>query len=380
MTLEESKEPNKGQGVPRDTRDQNCLQAVACCLQQCFSELDWSGMAEELEQRQYFEAGVIEQVEILAQWLIQRLHGSGSVDSISQKLLDLNMDKMDEILTCMIPLWHPDLLPKQIAQLLVTGTRPGTGARELSQMKIHLLTNQHGFNTIWPLIGQWVHSENEYQRRLVAEALRPRGVWMAHITELRKDPTPLKKVLEPLLDDPADYVRKAVANNLNDISKDHPDLVLDWCAVWQQAPLSKQRQWILSRGLRTLTKQGHPRALELQGFSPASQFDIQWVGSWLERLQINQYIQAQFRLTNQSGSVSSVLLMMHLQEPSKGSKPRLSQYQIWKGTLNSDQTSTIEKRIHFIHRNSRPKLPGEYVARFYLNGSEVEVKSFVYEG
>jgi 3-methyladenine DNA glycosylase AlkC len=69
-------------------------------------------------------------------------------------------------------------------------------------------------------------------RRLVSEATRPRLPWAAQLRRLMADPTPNIELLEGLVDDPSDYVRRSVGNHLNDISKDHPALAVDLARRW----------------------------------------------------------------------------------------------------------------------------------------------------
>ena len=85
------------------------------------------------------------------------------------------------------------------------------------------------------VIGSWVTDHNVHVRRLVSEGTRPRLPWGMRLHALVEDPTPLLPILEKLRADPAEYVRRSVANNLNDISKDHPDLVARIAADWMEA-------------------------------------------------------------------------------------------------------------------------------------------------
>jgi 3-methyladenine DNA glycosylase AlkC len=73
-------------------------------------------------------------------------------------------------------------------------------------------------------------------RRWCSEGTRPRLPWGKRLDALVADPSPLWPILEALKDDPSPYVRKSVANSLNDIGKDHPDLLLDRCGRWQKTP------------------------------------------------------------------------------------------------------------------------------------------------
>ena len=73
---------------------------------------------------------------------------------------------------------------------------------------------------------EWAGDSNVHVRRLVSEGSRPRLPWAPRLRAFQSDPQPVIELLELLKDDPEEYVRRSVANNLNDISKDHPDLVV----------------------------------------------------------------------------------------------------------------------------------------------------------
>jgi 3-methyladenine DNA glycosylase AlkC len=109
----------------------------------------------------------------------------------------------------------------------------------------------------------WSRDPDEQVRRLASEGCRPRLPWSFRIDALVADPTPVVPILENLRADPSLYVRKSVANHLNDITKDHPDWVLDRLESW---PLKDPHtRWIAKRALRTLIKKGDRRALAVIG-------------------------------------------------------------------------------------------------------------------
>ena len=109
----------------------------------------------------------------------------------------------------------------------------------------------------------WTASDDEHVRRLASEGARPRLPWAARVPALKAEPTRAATILETLKADPAIYVRKSVANHLNDIAKDRPDWLLDRLADWPQD--DPHTAWIIRHALRTLIKQGEPRALALIG-------------------------------------------------------------------------------------------------------------------
>ena len=109
----------------------------------------------------------------------------------------------------------------------------------------------------------WTRDANEHVRRLASEGCRPRLPWAARVPAIKADPTLGAPILEALKNDPAVYVRKSVANHLNDIAKDRPDWLLDRLATWPQDTAATK--WIVRHALRTLIKAGDARALALIG-------------------------------------------------------------------------------------------------------------------
>lgn len=112
----------------------------------------------------------------------------------------------------------------------------------------------------------WSKSDNTDVRRLASEGMRPRLPWGIRLKQYVVDPAPVMEILQNLIFDKTEYVQKSVANNLNDISKDHPQLVIDFAKeYWGQ---QTSTDWVLTRGLRTLFKQGEPAVLKLLGYDP----------------------------------------------------------------------------------------------------------------
>ena len=116
----------------------------------------------------------------------------------------------------------------------------------------------------WDTLALWAQDPSLHVRRLVSEGSRPRLPWGLQLKSLMADPSPTLPLLRALQDDPSDYVRRSVANHLDDIAKDHPRLVADW--VEEHLPgASKGRQALLKHASRTLVKQGDARILKAWG-------------------------------------------------------------------------------------------------------------------
>ncbi|MFE4657017.1 DNA alkylation repair protein [Streptomyces hydrogenans] len=114
-------------------------------------------------------------------------------------------------------------------------------------------------------VADWALSPSHNVRRLASEGVRPRLPWARTLTRFVEDPRPVLALLEPLRADPSPYVRTSVGNNLNDISKDSPDLALATATRWLEESPTPETAWIVRHGLRTLVKKGDQQALALLG-------------------------------------------------------------------------------------------------------------------
>ncbi|WP_010273185.1 DNA alkylation repair protein [Paenibacillus senegalensis] len=162
--------------------------------------------------------------------------------------------------------------------------RYGLDHFELSMHAIYEITKRHTseyairpYLTAYPQqslnkLQQWAKDDNSHVRRLVSEGTRPRLPWAKRMPVILGDPNIHLSLLDVLLDDSSFYVRKSVANHLNDLSKDYPDITLDWLAARirpNENPADstktgtgkeKNSLWVARHALRTLIKSGDPGA------------------------------------------------------------------------------------------------------------------------
>lgn len=135
--------------------------------------------------------------------------------------------------------------------------------RHTAEWSIRPFIEQHGELT-FATLRAWTTDPSPHVRRLVSEGSRPRLPWGMQLKALIEDPSPTLPLLRALLDDPSEYVRRSVANHLNDIAKDHPTVVAEW--VQEHLPdASPQRLALLRHACRTLIKQGDARILKAWG-------------------------------------------------------------------------------------------------------------------
>ncbi|RWZ51586.1 DNA alkylation repair protein [Labedella phragmitis] len=115
----------------------------------------------------------------------------------------------------------------------------------------------------------WATSADEHVRRLASEGTRPYLPWAVRVPALLPRSRDLVPVLDRLRDDESEYVRRSVANHLNDVSRHDPDLVVEVARRWSaDVDAPRTRAWVVRHALRSLVKKGDPGALEVLGFRP----------------------------------------------------------------------------------------------------------------
>ena len=125
------------------------------------------------------------------------------------------------------------------------------GVREVIWMALRPEMSEHLDFSI-AFLSDWAESENENIRRFSIEALRPRGVWCAHIEALKEKPELYLPILDKLKSDTAKYVQDSVGNWLNDASKTRPDFVTALCERWQNESPTKETKYIVKKALRSI--------------------------------------------------------------------------------------------------------------------------------
>ena len=216
---------------------------------------------------------------------------------------------------------------------------------------------------------EWSLHDNHHVRRLSSEGCRPRLPWAMALPEFKKDPSLIIPILENLKDDKSDYVRKSVANNLNDISKDHSELVLSIGKKWLGK--SKHRDRIIKHGLRTLLKAGNTEALLLFGFANPEHIDVEIIEVSPEQLSIGEEITFKFNVINKSGKVEKLRLEYRVFYIKKNSKASPKIFQISEKEFIPGET-TMQKKHSFRERSTRKHYIGVHKVEIIVNG---EVKS-----
>lgn len=213
----------------------------------------------------------------------------------------------------------------------------------------------------------WCLDPNPHVRRLASEGIRPRLPWGKQLPQYIADPTPVISLLENLKDDPSDYVRRSVANNLNDISKNHPELVIDTCHRWKSEKVAA-RQWIIRHATRTLVKRGHPEVFPLLGFTRSPKLEITPPALSSHHLHLGDTLTFTTRITSTSAKKQHIVIDYAVHYMKANGKPAPKVFK-WKNLrLKPGQSVTLEKPHPFKPITTRRHHPGTHKIQILVNG------------
>lgn len=212
----------------------------------------------------------------------------------------------------------------------------------------------------------WSHDPDPLVRRLASEGYRPRLPWGMGIPSLKKDPGPIIPVLANLRDDPSEDVRRSVANNLNDISKDHPDVVVQLLNEW--ANDSAEMQSLTKHALRTLLKKGDAGALELLGFPAEPAVHVIVLGVDPASVSVGGSVGFEVQLGSSSREVQQLMIdYAVIYQTSSGAPSR----KVFKGSvvqLKPAETVSIKRKVSLAQRTTRRIFPGPHEVEVQVNG------------
>lgn len=213
-------------------------------------------------------------------------------------------------------------------------------------------------------------------RRFASEGIRPRLPWARRLPEFVADPTPVLEVLEHLRSDPSKYVRTSVANNLNDIAREHPEPVLDLAERWTRDSPTPETAWTVRHALRTLVKEGDQRALALLGATGGEHVLAHGLSLSPQALDLGRVLSVRVELENSDTRPHTVVVdyaVHHLR--ADGSRGR----KVFKWTtveLCAGERRALEKKHPVRPLSTRTYHPGEHPVEVQVNGLVKASSSF----
>lgn len=217
----------------------------------------------------------------------------------------------------------------------------------------------------------WAQDPSVHVRRLVSEGTRPRLPWAPRLKDYQRDPAPVVALLELLKDDPERYVQRSVANNLNDIAKDHPDVTLAVCKRWLRGA-SANRRWIVEHALRGLVKQGHPHALELLGVGAEPAVDVK-AKAVPKRARIGEKAAFSCELVSTSATPQplQVDFRVFFVKANGATQPKV--FKLKRILLDGGARIPLRASISFQVHTTRKPHPGKHRVELSINGKAFEL-------
>jgi 3-methyladenine DNA glycosylase AlkC len=213
---------------------------------------------------------------------------------------------------------------------------------------------------------RWTSHESEHVRRLASEGCRPRLPWAMALPRFKRDPSPVLPVLEALKADPSDYVRRSVANNLNDIAKDHPEVILAIARRWLGT--SRPTDALVKHACRTLLKRGDRRALELFGYRPSTAVKITGLSLSAASLRIGENLQFQFTMVHGARQPLALRLEYAVDFVKASGRTTRKVFKIAESSFAPGTPRLFERKHPFRDFTTRKHHPGEHRLSVLVNG------------
>jgi 3-methyladenine DNA glycosylase AlkC len=208
------------------------------------------------------------------------------------------------------------------------------------------------------LMMEWTKSDNHHARRLASEGCRPRLPWEMALRDFKKNPATVLLILEALKDDESEYVRRSVANNLNDISKDHSDLVLEIGERWFGVNLNRNK--LVKYALRTLLKKGNTTAIKLFGFIYNKTISVTHLKISPIKIEIGSESFFSFKLEHSAGKPIKLRIEYAVYYMKSNGAQSRKIFQLTENTFETNEIHEFEKKQHFKNLTTRKHYVGTH--------------------
>lgn len=225
---------------------------------------------------------------------------------------------------------------------------------------------------------QWAQSDNVHVRRLASEGCRPRLPWGESLPLFKQNPTPVVAILEQLKDDPELYVRRSVANNLNDIAKDHPQLVIETAKKWQGQ--SEAVDWVIRHGCRTLLRKNFMAVQTLFGYAVDSAQNplvlAATIKTTVTTVVIGDKLAFQYQIRFRPEAQLLVRIEYAVDYVKANGQQSRKLFKLAEKEIDGSQGLRGVRQINFKDLTTRKHYPGQHNVALIVNGQEVAKTAF----
>ncbi|MDH4471075.1 MAG: DNA alkylation repair protein [Fluviicola sp.] len=302
---------------------------------------------------------------------------------VLQKHLPADYEKALEIMFAAVPtlktgyttLVFPDFVSQfglKHQQLSLEALKYFTGFGS-SEFAIRVFLKKDFENTLKTMV-EWAGDENHHVRRLASEGSRPRLPWSFKLPQVIENPKITQPILEQLKADPELYVRKSVANHLNDFSKDNPDYMLDLVGSWDRS--HPHTAWIVKHGTRTLIKKGNAGSIAVFGFEKEVKLRVENFRLVSSDLKLGDVLDFSFDLVSEKQTSQKLVVdyIIHYRKSAGDLSPKV--FKLKELNLEPNQRITLSKKQRIQDFTTRKHYAGEHVLEIQVNGVVMATKVF----
>ena len=232
----------------------------------------------------------------------------------------------------------------------------------------------HDFERTLSVMQSWSLDDNEHVRRLASEGSRPRLPWSFRLAQVQANPELCASILDNLKADSSLYVRKSVANHLNDITKDHPDWVLGLIEGWSLE--NPHTAWIARHALRSLIKQGNPRALTIMGAGAKAEVKLHGLSVTPAVINLGERIELSFSLESTTNAAQKLVVDYAIDYVKSAGHSANKVFKLKAFSLGAGEQQHIRREQHIRDMTTRKHYPGLHVVHVLVNGERLGSAEF----
>lgn len=229
-------------------------------------------------------------------------------------------------------------------------------------------------NRTLAIMTRWSQDADPHVRRLASEGSRPRLPWSFRLEPLVRDPAPTRRILENLKADPSPYVRKSVANHLNDISRDNPETMMRWLERWDLE--NPRTAWIARHAARTLIKSGHAGSFRLLGFAAKPAVKLSGFTITPTRLKIGETLSLSFTLISNHPKPQKLAVdyIVHYRKQNGRLSPKV--FKLKETVLSPGASMSLRKSRRLADLSTRTHHAGRHMLEIMVNGKVLARRGF----
>jgi 3-methyladenine DNA glycosylase AlkC len=216
-------------------------------------------------------------------------------------------------------------------------------------------------------LAAWTGDPSAHVRRLVSEGTRPRLPWAPRLRAFQRDPEPVLALLERLRDDPSGDVRRSVANNLNDIGKDHPERLVAMARRWMDGA-DAPRSRLVRHALRSRVRAGDPGALAALGFAPGTPVRARILAVDPAAPRIGETVRVVVEVVNPGTEAAAYALRLRVRFARPGTRAGTRVFTLGERLVGRGEAVEVAARISLAQHTTRTHHPGHHGLEVLVNG------------